>query len=180
MKCKVIQRRLLSIPDSERMPDNLRAHLAYCEACREWHDHLLLLEGHIPLLPVPRSNGKARLMRRLLHENATPGLSASPSLQVRSHSPTLPLSHSPTSFRSRTLLLGVAAALLLIALGWLGLQRLLQTAASPPSEPAAGLAVFITVLVPLAGAKSAVVHPDATALSSRHSSIVAGHPTLVP
>jgi hypothetical protein len=168
MKCEIIQRRLLSIPDPERMPNHLRAHLAYCGACREWHDHLLLLERHIPLLPVPRSNGKRELMRRLLQEQA-PRERGDMGPKSRPDAPTLSHSHSATLLHSRTLLLGVAAALLLIALGWLGLQRWFQTtAASPTGEPSAGLAGFITALAPFSGARNGDVPPTTAKSATEH------------
>jgi hypothetical protein len=137
MKCKVVQRRLLAITNPERIPAELRNHLAHCAACREWHNHLILLEQHIPLLPVPQSNGRAQLMRRLLQE-ALPRTDASSSpMKSFSEAPTLSHSRGPTlshpqvpttsltssrpPVRRRNLLLG-AAALLLIALGWFGLH----------------------------------------------------------
>jgi hypothetical protein len=171
MNCEIIQRRLLSIPDPERMPSPLRAHLAYCGACREWHEHLLLLERHIPMLPIPRSNGKANLMRRLLQEQAPPNPGDMPGTSSRSHVPTPSHSQFGTLLRSRTWLLGVAAALLLIALSWLGLQRWLQTTGrSPPNEPASGLAVFFTALALLGEAKSVARrrNADAKCASRRH------------
>lgn len=164
MNCDLVQRRLLSLSDPESLPDNLRAHLAYCEACSDWHDHLLVLERHVPLLPIPRSNGKARLMRRLLHDKALPGPGDGVRVFKRSQG-TRSISDSPT-LRSRTVLLGVAAALLVIALGWLGLQKWLQTAAVPPSEPASNLAVLLTALAPLSRGKNAAPRLEA-AVSTR-------------
>ena len=137
MKCKVVQRRLLSSANPEQVPADLCAHLARCRACREWHNELVLLERHIPLLPVPSSNGKARVMHRLLQEHTVTGhaaltISQTPCLSL----PSAP-SHTPASLRPRTLLLGVAAALLLIVLSWLGIQSWLEAAVTQPSKPGA-------------------------------------------
>jgi hypothetical protein len=136
MSCEIVQRRLLSMTNPERLPANLRAHLARCAACREWHEQLVLLERHIPFVPIPNSNGKAKLMRRLLREqpSAPPGVSAAP--LARADSPTLSSAHAATLLRSRPLILGVAAAVMLIALGWLGLQGWLQATGARPSTPA--------------------------------------------
>jgi hypothetical protein len=136
MKCKVVQRRLLAITNPERVPAGLRDHLAHCSVCREWHYHLILLDRHIPLLPIPPSNGKTKLMRRLLQKKvpgtqaATSPLKAPSQTPTRSRSRALTLPHrrvlsfpaSRPPVRRRNLLLGAAAALLLIALGWFGLR----------------------------------------------------------
>ena len=118
MNCTVVQRRLLSITNPERVPSALRAHLAYCSACREWHNQLVLVERHIPLLPIPLSNGKAKLMHRLLQESAMAGAGPSAAAPPATHSPAvLPGTYSARLLPTRTLLLGVAAALLLLVLG---------------------------------------------------------------
>jgi hypothetical protein len=109
---------LLSITNPERVPAGLRAHLAHCGACREWHNQLILVERHIALLPIPHSNGKAKLMRHLLQENAMAGTNPGTLPQSTAHSPsTLADARSPTLFPTRTVVLGAAAALLLIVLG---------------------------------------------------------------
>lgn len=138
MKCKVVQRRLLSITNPEHVPANLRSHLARCGACREWHNQLIILERHIPVLPIPSSRGKAKLMRHLLREEVTAGNSTNPPPQTLLDSPTATIYDRPLNkSRSRSLILGVAAALLLIALGWLGLQSWLETTLARPSKPVA-------------------------------------------
>jgi hypothetical protein len=138
MKCKAVQHRLLAITNPERLPSGLRNHLAHCSLCREWHNHLILLEWHISLLPIPQSNGKAKLIRRLLQEKVPGAQAARPSPETRSQAPTLshtraltlphrrvpipPLPFPRPPVRRRKLLLGAAAAVLLIALGWFGLH----------------------------------------------------------
>jgi hypothetical protein len=130
MKCKAVQHRLLAIANPERVPAALRNHLAHCSLCREWHNQLILLERHIPFVPVPRSNGKANLIRRLLREKAPKAHAAQVPTVSRSRAATLADRHVPifsipsprTPLRRRNLLLGAAATLLLIALGWFGLR----------------------------------------------------------
>ena len=138
MKCKTVQHRLLAITNAERVPADLRSHLAHCSVCREWHNHLILLERHVPLLPIPQSNSKAKFMRHLTQEKLPPAHAASSPSATRSQTPTVPRSvavtlphprvpapSSPSSHppvQRRNLLLGAAAALLLIALGWFGLH----------------------------------------------------------
>jgi hypothetical protein len=127
MKCTVVQHRLLSITNPERVPANLRSHLAHCAACREWHNQLVLLERHVPLLPIPTSNGKAKLIRQLLREPiATPSRAAVSSPRS---------ANVPAIRRSHRRILGVAAALLVLALGWVGLLRWLESPISPPRTP---------------------------------------------
>jgi hypothetical protein len=118
MNCTIVQRRLLSIANPERVPVNLRTHLAYCGACREWHNQLILVERHVPLLPVPRSNGKTKLMRRVLQDGATTdNESGAPAQSPALSTSTRSDARSPTLLATRTLVLGAAAALLLIMLG---------------------------------------------------------------
>jgi hypothetical protein len=66
MKCHVVQRRLLALEDPHRPQAELRAHLARCPACRAWQRELVELEQRVPLLDVPPSDAKARLIERVL------------------------------------------------------------------------------------------------------------------
>jgi hypothetical protein len=66
MNCQVVQRRLLGTENPALVPVELRDHLADCSSCQEWRSQLLLIERHVPLLPIPRSRGKARLLFRIL------------------------------------------------------------------------------------------------------------------
>jgi hypothetical protein len=68
MRCEVVQRRLMSIEDATKVPPDLRVHLAACAQCRDWQGQLVQFERHIPLLPVPKSRGKSRLLRKLMHD----------------------------------------------------------------------------------------------------------------
>lgn len=156
MKCQVVQRRLLSLTHPERVPADLRAHLIRCAACREWHNHLLLLESHVPLLPIPASNGKAKLLRQLLSEQEAASHSAT--LRTQTHSSAATLIHGSADPRghSRTWLFAMAAALLLIAVGWLVWQARLDPQALPPSRPVAHalLASLVQRDLRLAGART--------------------------
>ena len=66
MNCTTIQRRLLAAEQPDRPAAEVKSHLAECPACRAWHRRLVQLERHIPLLPVPPSEGKAELLHHLL------------------------------------------------------------------------------------------------------------------
>lgn len=128
MKCSIVQHRLLSMTHPERVPANLRAHLVECAACREWRAQLLLLERHVRLLPIPASRGKSKLMRRLSPETNASRRPANTATITHSSARTLPACRAATNQRFRTRLLAVAAILLLIALGGLGLQSWLDPA----------------------------------------------------
>ncbi len=130
MNCKIVQRRLLSLLHPERVPANLRNHLMFCSACREWHNQLLLLEGHVRQLPVPASGGKARLVRRFLAEQAAPAHAAPLPMPAESNSATHSLAHALTVVWSRRGVIGVAGALVLMALGWMALQGWLDSQAN--------------------------------------------------
>jgi hypothetical protein len=64
MNCEAVQRRLLGIVSPNRLPSELRAHLAYCGACRAWRRRVVRLERSVALLPVPRSRAKARFIHQ--------------------------------------------------------------------------------------------------------------------
>src|SRR5438445_6973242 len=125
MKCKIVQRRRSSMSQPERVSANLRAHLAHCAACREGHSQLILLKRNVPRLPIPASNGKSRLLCRLLAEKRCQEPFRAPAAASNSY-------RSPKRFLTPFFVPSVAAALLLIALGWLGLQGWLDRA--PPAR----------------------------------------------
>jgi hypothetical protein len=93
MRCEVVRLRLLSTLDPTQPPDELRAHLADCEFCRDWHNDLCLFERNIQYLPVPRTRGKARLLERLLNAHDKSNTS---SVSVRDTAVTLPESTTVT------------------------------------------------------------------------------------
>jgi hypothetical protein len=131
MRCEVVRLRLLSALDPARTPADVRAHLAGCEFCRDWHEDLCTFEQHVPYLPVPTSRGKAKLLKRLLDENSQikkNGHSATPATEQ-----TLPESSAATAPDSPTLihprfftfpgLMAGLAAVVLFVLGTLRLRN---------------------------------------------------------
>jgi hypothetical protein len=117
MNCDLVKRRLLSSEDPELDPPDIRAHLATCGYCREWRRHLLQVERNIPLLPVPASRGRARLLQRFLPPAAKPvpqGAVGPPPVPGASPPATVPLRRTLVLVR-----LGAAAAavFLVVVLG---------------------------------------------------------------
>jgi hypothetical protein len=128
MKCKLVQRRLLCVANPDRVPATLRAHLAGCETCREWQEQLVLLERHVPEIPIPSSKAKTRLLRRILEsprEPAAAGSGAGRDTISLAHSSTLAFPRSGRPGRPR-LKAGVAAAVLLLGVGWWASQKWLD------------------------------------------------------
>jgi hypothetical protein len=123
MKCDVVQRRLLSIENPAQVPADVRAHLAICGICRDWHYQLVVIERNVSLLPVPRSRAKARLLHRFLLEPANAGngpelaAASSPAALYPSRRVALAFSHV-RSFPYWRPAVGLAAAALVLALGW--------------------------------------------------------------
>jgi hypothetical protein len=66
MNCTLLQRRLLALEDPRRPPAEWREHLAHCAACRAWQRRIVEVEARLPLLPVPATAAKARLIERVL------------------------------------------------------------------------------------------------------------------
>jgi hypothetical protein len=140
MNCELVQRRLLNLEDASHVPPDVRAHLASCGSCRDWRSHLVQLERHVPLLPVPVSRGKKRLLRRLLHSAENERRETAPALStLASVLPALPASPDPaparTSVTVPALASGLAAALVLAVVGWwLWSGRVDAPATSTPNE----------------------------------------------
>jgi hypothetical protein len=72
MSCLSVQNELLGLEEPSSPPAPVREHLAGCSACREWQRRLVQLERNVPLLPVPPSQGRVRLLRRLLRIDSEP------------------------------------------------------------------------------------------------------------
>jgi hypothetical protein len=141
MNCDLVQRRLLSSADPETVPADLRAHLAVCGCCRDWQQHLVQIDRNIPLLPVPRSRGRARLLQRFLPQaeqaenRQEREKQIVPSPVARSSPPPLRLGPGRMSWTVR--LAAATAALVLIALlGVFGLHYLNWPPQDPPPAPA--------------------------------------------
>ncbi|HEY2784288.1 MAG TPA: hypothetical protein VGJ05_04860 [Fimbriiglobus sp.] len=56
MTCDVSRNRLLALPDLTRLTDDLRAHLAACEACTAWLVRAKQLDLSLVNLPAPNSD----------------------------------------------------------------------------------------------------------------------------
>lgn len=57
MTCDVFQNRLLALPDLNRPTDELRRHLATCDACSLWLARARQLDASLAAMPVPSSSG---------------------------------------------------------------------------------------------------------------------------
>jgi hypothetical protein len=112
MNCRSAQTCLLSLEQPDRPPPDVATHLTECAACREWHQQLLQLERHVPLLPVPASNAKARLLARVRSEPPAP--SARPKKPNRSEPPWV---RHERRLRRLALATALTAVLLLTAMG---------------------------------------------------------------
>jgi hypothetical protein len=112
MNCHLVKRRLLSSSDPAEAPPDVRAHLAGCSCCRDWQRQLVQVERNIPLLPVPRSRGRDRLMQRFVPAPAqSPPAAAVPPLPAASAPAKRPLRRTLVLIR-----LGAAAAALFLIL----------------------------------------------------------------
>jgi hypothetical protein len=128
MNCEAYQRNLLLAANPAGPPADVALHLADCPNCREWQRRLAHIEHQVALLPVPVSDGKARLLQRILS-----GPFPLPS------SPASPL--KPAWRRIAFFLGGAVAAAVLIAAGILvgGLaSRSLQGPGNEPQAQAPG------------------------------------------
>ncbi len=132
MNCAVVQRRLLA--NSHRLPNEVRAHLAYCGACRAWRRRLVRLERNVPLLPVPPSRRKAKFLREWVPASTEPNRAPSSASSMEAESPIAvrPV-RFPASVRLLSRVAACLAALLLLVLfctrqGSLGQSEDLQTA----------------------------------------------------
>lgn len=116
MNCKTIQRRLLALPNPDRVSATVRNHLADCPKCREMQRRLAQIERHVPLIQVPSSSfAKAALARRVrngptFREKILRNVEALPAMAQRLGRP-------------RFAAAGLAAALLLMVVGWHLSQR---------------------------------------------------------
>jgi hypothetical protein len=131
MNCDAIQHALFSLLRPDQPPAIVQTHLAQCPVCRACHERLLQMERQLPLLPVPPSNAKAKLLRQLREETGAPGAE------------TIPLHGWPGESRGErlwrlrerakqklALAAALAAALVLFAVGWAVWQHQLQTLAT--------------------------------------------------
>lgn len=65
MSCKSVRRIMMEAERLEPPPAEVRPHLADCADCRAWLRNLSQVERQLPLLPVPATQGKEKLLLRL-------------------------------------------------------------------------------------------------------------------
>jgi hypothetical protein len=121
MNCVTIQRRLLGSERPDQPSAEVRDHLASCPACQDWQRRLLHLEQQLPLLPVPPSTRRERLVQQILQSSpATPasptGVDPRRSLQLSGRSSSGSLKER--GLQKLALAFALAAALACFAIGW--------------------------------------------------------------
>jgi hypothetical protein len=141
MNCETCQRRLLATEDPKVPAAEVRAHLAGCPACQRWQRQLLRLERHVPLLPVPPSQARERLLGELLGQ-PVPAPAAVPLPPPSAPLPRKPWWRRPLVVRVS----GAAAAAVLIACGIL-LGRVLTRQEPPVAEAPLAEQDFVIRLV---------------------------------
>jgi hypothetical protein len=70
MKCKEFKYFLLGCENPDQPPADVKAHLANCADCQDWQNRMALIEMNVPFLPVPESAARAELLRRIRVEPA--------------------------------------------------------------------------------------------------------------
>jgi hypothetical protein len=127
MNCPKCQQRLLAAEKPEFPAIDVEAHLAECQACRDFQRQLVFIEGNVARVPVPASQSKQQLLRSILQQPAAQTPVALPAALRRPLA--APAAVSPGSPRvgwwaqreTRTALAASVAACVLIACGiWLG------------------------------------------------------------
>jgi hypothetical protein len=129
MNCTIMQRRLLALEDPRRPPPELQAHLVRCPACRAWQRQVIEMEERVPLMPVPPTTAKARLIARVLAGTALP------KQEKPVTRPTLPLRHLS---RQRDRDYQKVALVAALAFGLIMYAVFVPLSRERPSEPASG------------------------------------------
>lgn len=120
MNCQTIKRRLLASEDPRRPGADLRGHLDACTDCRHWQQRLARTEAGLARLPAPPSNARADLLRRLREAGPVPRVgSAADSGILR---PVRTLFDPQYASRWRAIRAAVAAAVMLLFMGWLAVR----------------------------------------------------------
>jgi hypothetical protein len=137
MNCEVCQRRLLATREPQTPAPEVQAHLADCPACRRWHSRLVRIEAHVPLLPVPPSHGKKRLLAQLLGQVEDLGgsrIEQGASGRSTILNPQSSILNPRSSILRSRLVLGAAAAAVLIVCGVLLGVLLISGGRGPDNE----------------------------------------------
>jgi hypothetical protein len=129
MTCKAVRTCLLGLRQPDRPPPDAAAHLAACGACREWHRRLVQLERHVPLLPVPASSAKARVVARILSDAPAP--------RAKPASPPPAWQERERRLKRLAISAALTAALVLIAVGLWAWNVAHDTSPGPAPRPAA-------------------------------------------
>lgn len=132
MKCSAAQTQMLELERPDRPTPTLRAHLARCPACREWFHALLQLERNVPLMPVPSSTGREQFLRHVLTGEPLPGRNGAtaPPLPARTGAV-----RRERGLQKTALATGLAAGLVLFAVGLLAVQSPVAVQGSHTSDP---------------------------------------------
>ncbi len=149
MKCREFKYFLLGCENPDQPPADVKTHLAVCADCQDWQNRMALIEMNVPFLPVPESAARAELLRRIRVQPAPAqikegGKAKELSMEDRGSKMETPILRHPSSLRAperhpssrrglgvlvyfrgmepsarRFAMSGVAAAVLLIAFGWM-------------------------------------------------------------
>ncbi len=149
MKCKEFKYFLLGCENPDQPPADVKTHLAVCADCQDWQNRMALIEMNVPFLPVPESAARAELLRQIRVQPAPAqtkegGKAKELRMEDRGSKMETPILRHPFSLRAaerhsssrrgwgglvyfrgmepsarRFAMGGVAAAVLLIAFGWM-------------------------------------------------------------
>jgi hypothetical protein len=132
MKCSVAQTQMLELERPDRPTPPLRAHLARCSACREWFHALLQMERNVPLLPVPPSTGREQFLRHVLTGEPLPGRNGTTAPPVAGRTGAV---RRERGMQKTALATGLAAGLVLFAVGLLAIQSPQEVRGDHTSDP---------------------------------------------
>lgn len=132
MNCQAVQNKILTLPDPRVIPDTLREHVAGCVTCQDWAKQAARLESLLDQLPVPPAPGnkKASVVDDLLLND--PVIRRPLAVPVRES-----VAGSVLKFldRNRSLVGGLAAAVLVVLGAWWLFTRPGAPVAAAPGTP---------------------------------------------
>ncbi len=115
MNCHSIQNKILNLPDPRVIPAALLNHVSGCEVCRTWAKQAALLEGLLTQLPVPPAAGNKK--NEMIDELTSGGLVINRPLVAPARM-SLAGSFFKLLDQNRTVIGGLAAAILVVLCGW--------------------------------------------------------------